>query len=319
MAAISGVENDPEWQQIQEEITCSICSDIFCDPKTIPCLHTFCKECLERSIVANKKMGIASCCPLCRATLPENDLNVPTNFRIKRFIEIFRKRTASSNVDSHPSIEAVHGCGKCEKDLLAVTWCVDCQVSLCSSCDEIHTKWKDFKLHTTATIEEYLQNPNEFMANPKQPQHIHHSSRLASKIVKDNVDHKVIASTETAQVHASKFGSTTHACKLSENFGKMELNEKAQPHTSSTKISLSKGAKPVINLSTKTKPSYPLFVAKYDYSAEVGNVLSFKKGDVFYVINDEENLWLVRSKDSKNQGYVPSSYFAEIGSLSTQE
>ena len=138
-------------------------------------------------------MGTASCCPLCRAALPENNLNAPTNFRIQRFIEIFRKRS-SLDFDSHHSIEAVHGCGKCEKDLLAVTWCVDCQVSLCSSCDEIHTKWRDFKWHKTATIEEYLQNPNKFMvssmANPKQPQYIDRSSEL-----EDNVDHKVIAST----------------------------------------------------------------------------------------------------------------------------
>lgn len=312
---MSGIENDPEWQQIQEEITCSICSDLFCDPKTIPCLHTFCKECLERSIDANKTMGIASCCPLCRATLPENDLNIPTNFRIKRFIEIFQKR-ASLDADS-PSIEAIHGCGKCEQDLPAVTWCVDCQVSLCSSCDEIHTKWKDFKWHTTVTIKEYLQNPKEFMissmANPRQPQYVHRSSGLAGKIK----DYKVIASTETAQVHASKFGSTTHARELSENFGKMKLNDKGQPHMSSTKIDLTK---PVINRQTKPEPSYPLLVAKYDYSAEADNVLSFKKGDAFYIINSENNYWwFVRSKDSKNQGYIPGNHLAEIGSLSTQE
>ena len=95
MAAMGGIENDSEWQQIQEEITCAICGDLFCDPKTmIPCLHTFCKECLERSIDASKKMGTASCCPFCRATLPENNLNAPTNFRIQRFIEIFPKRSS---------------------------------------------------------------------------------------------------------------------------------------------------------------------------------------------------------------------------------
>ena len=124
------------------------------------------------------------------------------------------------DADSHPSIEAVRGCGKCEKDLPAVTWCVDCQVSLCSSCDEIHTKWKDFKWHKTATIEEYLQSLKKFiissMTNPKQLQYVHHSSsELASKALKNNVDHtEVIPSTETAQVHASKFGSTTHTCNL---------------------------------------------------------------------------------------------------------
>ena len=332
MAAMGGIENDPEWQQIQEEITCSICSDLFYDPKTIPCLHTFCKECLEKSIDANKKMGIAPCCPLCRATLPENDLDLPTNFRIKRFIEIFRKRAAleaTLEADS-PSTEAVHGCGKCEKDLLAVTWCMDCQVSLCCSCDEIHTKWKDFKSHKTATIEEYLQNPSKFThkfmisskVKPKQPQ-MYIQSTLASEILKDSVESVDNANKLRTTIH------TTDTSALPENFGKMKLNEKGQPHMSSM-IDVSKRAKPVINLQIKTTPSYPLFVAKYDYSAEADNakydysaeadnVLSFKKGDVFYVINNEENWWSVISKDLKNEGYVPSNFFTEIGPLSAQE
>ena len=55
---------ETEWQHIKEEITCSICGDIFTDPKTIiPCLHTFCKKCVERSIESNKKMAVAVCCP----------------------------------------------------------------------------------------------------------------------------------------------------------------------------------------------------------------------------------------------------------------
>ena len=48
---------EKEWQQIEEEITCSICGDLFTDPKTIPCLHTFCKQCIEKSIESNKKMA----------------------------------------------------------------------------------------------------------------------------------------------------------------------------------------------------------------------------------------------------------------------
>ena len=45
-------------------------------------------------------MANAVCCPLYRAVLPEGrrDFNIPTNFRIKRFIEIFQKRTTLHNV-----------------------------------------------------------------------------------------------------------------------------------------------------------------------------------------------------------------------------
>ena len=77
----SGIEK--EWRQIEEEITCSICGNLFTDPKTIPCLHTFCKRCIERSIESNKKMAVIVCCPLCRAPLQQDEIaSTPTNFTI---------------------------------------------------------------------------------------------------------------------------------------------------------------------------------------------------------------------------------------------
>ena len=93
MASGETLPVDTEWQQIEEEITCSICGDLFTDPKTISCLHTFCKQCIERSIESNKKMASIICCPLCRTPLPREDISsVPTNFTINRLVEIFGKR-----------------------------------------------------------------------------------------------------------------------------------------------------------------------------------------------------------------------------------
>ena len=87
MASGGAVPAEKEWKQIEEEITCSICGNLFTDPKTIPCLHTFCKRCIEKSIESNKKMVSIVCCPLCRAPLPRDDISsVPTNFTINRLV-----------------------------------------------------------------------------------------------------------------------------------------------------------------------------------------------------------------------------------------
>jgi len=87
-----------ELQQIEEEITCAmlsaICQNLYDDPKTIiPCLHTFCKSCLEASIKSNLKMSVTPSCPVCRALLPREEISsIPTNFTIKRLIEILQKK-----------------------------------------------------------------------------------------------------------------------------------------------------------------------------------------------------------------------------------
>ncbi|XP_065886759.1 E3 ubiquitin-protein ligase TRIM71-like [Dysidea avara] len=161
MASGGGVEK--EWRQIEEEITCSICGDLFTDPKTIPCLHTFCKQCIERSIESNKKMAVIVCCPLCRAPLPQDGIaSIPTNFTINRLVEIYGKRKESEQ------ISVTMKCGKCEEDAPSITWCLHCEEALCRDCNELHRKWKDFKSHKTVPISEFLQNPKQAVATPEK-------------------------------------------------------------------------------------------------------------------------------------------------------
>ncbi|XP_065886761.1 E3 ubiquitin-protein ligase TRIM71-like [Dysidea avara] len=161
MASGGGVEK--EWREIEEEITCSICGDLFTDPKSIPCLHTFCKRCIERSIESNKKMAAIVCCPLCRAPLPQDGIaSIPTNFTINRLVEIYGKRKESGQ------ISVTMKCGKCEEDAPAITWCLDCEEALCRDCNEFHRKWKDFKSHKTVPISEFLQNPKQAVATPEK-------------------------------------------------------------------------------------------------------------------------------------------------------
>jgi hypothetical protein len=57
--------------------------------------------------------------------------------------------------------------------------------------------------------------------------------------------------------------------------------------------------------------NYPVFVAKYDYRDDDVHVLSFRGGDLLYVIGMDGNWWFARSKDTGREGYIPSNYVAE--------
>ena len=40
--------SDGEFQeQLNDQLTCSVCRDHYTNPKTLPCQHSFCLECIE--------------------------------------------------------------------------------------------------------------------------------------------------------------------------------------------------------------------------------------------------------------------------------
>ncbi len=68
------------------------------------------------------------------------------------------------------------------------------------------------------------------------------------------------------------------------------------------------------------EPNYPVYVGKYDYDSRTDDDLSFKKGDLMYIIStDEGDWWFARSKDTGKEGYIPSNYVAEWKSLDAEE
>lgn len=65
----------------------------------------------------------------------------------------------------------------------------------------------------------------------------------------------------------------------------------------------------------------PLYVALYDYDARTEEDLSFKKGDVLEV-NPEDlgnDWWKARSRETGEEGFVPSNYVAELQTLGAEE
>ena len=67
-------------------------------------------------------------------------------------------------------------------------------------------------------------------------------------------------------------------------------------------------------------PNYPVYVGKYDYDSRTDDDLSFKKGELLYIIStDEGDWWFARCKDTGKEGYIPSNYVAEWKRLDAEE
>ena len=143
-------KRDEFIQKIEEELTCAICLGRFNDPKVLPCLHTYCKKCVENLVGKSQKKDVIMC-PQCREehTLPGGGAGkLLTSFTFTNLVKL---------LEVHKADEANSKRLTCENGLdddPAVARCVDCDVYLCNTCCQMHKKMVATKEHTTVSLEE---------------------------------------------------------------------------------------------------------------------------------------------------------------------
>ncbi|KAF6716607.1 Nuclear factor 7, ovary [Oryzias melastigma] len=59
-------EEMPEESPLQQDLSCPVCQGIYEDPVLLPCTHSFCRRCLQRSWEHSRK------CPVCRTKCEES-------------------------------------------------------------------------------------------------------------------------------------------------------------------------------------------------------------------------------------------------------
>lgn len=121
MADSADEEMPEEPLPLQEDLTCPVCRGIFQDPVLLPCTHSFCRECLQRSFQLNKK------CPVCRDVFEQEQ--AISNRALSSACETFLKQSNWRSNWKRPSGDTCNLHLKplalyCEKDEEPV--CVDC-------------------------------------------------------------------------------------------------------------------------------------------------------------------------------------------------
>src|SRR6218665_3287204 len=120
-------------------LVCRVCESDFRSPRLLPCLHSFCSDCLEDSLGRSQiEPGQAFLCPLCRTrcVVPGRGIrDMPANCLATALAEFLRSRTTPEGVGHGGGGE----CGGCRKSSVAKK-CVECGDWLCDKCCDLHLK-----------------------------------------------------------------------------------------------------------------------------------------------------------------------------------
>lgn len=121
-------------QRIEEQLTCSVCLETYIDPRTLPCLHSFCLRCLQ---VLSQHNGHIRC-PSCRRniSIPEgNVIHFPSAFLLNTLMAEVEQLPQPQSTPQ-PKVEVVDGVMiKCPThNEQCHVYCEQCQELLCFSC-----------------------------------------------------------------------------------------------------------------------------------------------------------------------------------------
>ena len=156
--AQSKLATEKALQKLSDQLTCSVCLENYREPRVLPCLHAFCKMCLERLV---SRDGTSLTCPNCRRTtrVPQGGVStLQSAFYIHHLVDV---RDTLEKVK-----DAKTACEKCEESE-AKGYCRNCGKFVCKACITVHKKWKEYSSHEIATIEE-IQSEAAKLLPPKR-------------------------------------------------------------------------------------------------------------------------------------------------------
>ena len=161
------IQLDMDVQQLftnlKKEAECPLCLETVKDPKTLPCLHSFCLRCIDKQAgYARGKLETTIKCPVCQACLqiPEGDSfgSLPISFHLSRLVDLLALKDGN---------EEAQRCSNCEENNKATCYCFVCHNFLCKDCFDAHQRLKVTRAHRNVVIENLqAQDVEDLMHRP---------------------------------------------------------------------------------------------------------------------------------------------------------
>ena len=132
---------------IRKNLTCQICDNLFKDPRILPCLHTFCCQCIE-TLLRNRPLEEKQLkCPTCELDTGlecrKSVRLLPPNSLLISLLDVLLIHQGESIV-----------CDVCDpsEDSSAVVRCRECSLYLCDLHREGHKKARETKNHVSLSL-----------------------------------------------------------------------------------------------------------------------------------------------------------------------
>ncbi|XP_034006861.1 tripartite motif-containing protein 35-like [Trematomus bernacchii] len=135
--------------RLERDLSCSVCHDIFRDPVTLSCCHSFCRDCLQSWWTKTEERK----CPLCKRRFSKDSL--PANFTLKNPCESFLEERGQRSPEALCSLHS-------ERLKL---FCLDHQQPVCLVCRDSRTHTN----HRIRPIDEAAQDLREELQKSLQP------------------------------------------------------------------------------------------------------------------------------------------------------
>ncbi|CAC5403472.1 TRIM56 [Mytilus coruscus] len=138
-------------------LTCTICLETFTVPKYLPCLHTFCKTCINTYILSTAgkdKTKTTFKCPICRQNVlmgesPGNPETWAEKLPGNHFV--------SSMMDRQEIKRSEKMCDSCKvnnKSEKAMSWCTVCEEAFCKSCKTYNRSFRISAKHPIISLKD---------------------------------------------------------------------------------------------------------------------------------------------------------------------